>query len=105
MYMHIHNTVNMFPQNANNGHFSKMEFELFFLDLLLSYFSVKFKMFTISMYVFLFMAAPGHMDVSQLGVESEPAYATATQDPSCIFDLHHSLQQHQILNPLSKARY
>ena len=34
-----------------------------------------------------------------------PAYATATPDPSCICDLHCSLWQHQLLNPLSKARY
>ena len=36
------------------------------------------------------------------------AYATATaiamQDPSHICDLHHSSQQHQILNHLSEAR-
>ena len=32
------------------------------------------------------------------------AYATATWDLSCIYDLHCSLQQHWILNPLSKAR-
>ena len=33
------------------------------------------------------------------------AYATATAmwDLSCICDLHHSSQQQQILNPLSKA--
>ena len=30
--------------------------------------------------------------------------ATATLDPSRIFDLHHSSRQCQILNPLSKAR-
>ena len=30
--------------------------------------------------------------------------ATATQDPSLIYDLHHNSPQHQILNPLSKAR-
>ena len=30
--------------------------------------------------------------------------ATAAPDPSRIFDLHHSLQQRQILNPLSNAR-
>ena len=50
-----------------------------------------------------------HMKVPRLGVESElqlPAYttATATQDPNCMCDLHHSSLQHQILNPLSKAR-
>jgi len=34
-----------------------------------------------------------------------PAYiATAVQDPSCVCDLHHSSQQHQILNPLNEAR-
>ena len=35
-----------------------------------------------------------------------PAYtrATATQDPSCTRDLHHSSQQHWILNTLSEAR-
>ena len=30
--------------------------------------------------------------------------ATATQDLSCICDLHHSSQQHWILNPLCEAR-
>ena len=49
------------------------------------------------------------MEVPRLGVRLELqllAYATAiaTQDPSCICDLHHSSQQRQILNPLSKAR-
>ena len=34
------------------------------------------------------------------------AYTTATamRDPCRVCELHHSLQQHQILNPLSKAR-
>ena len=32
------------------------------------------------------------------------AYATATQDPSCVCDLHHSSQQCRILNPRSEAR-
>ena len=50
-----------------------------------------------------------HMEVPRLGVQLElqlPAYATATatSDPSHACDLHHSSQQHQILNPLSKAR-
>ena len=30
--------------------------------------------------------------------------ATATQDPRCVCNLHHSSRQCQILNPLSKAR-
>uniref|UniRef100_A0A8D1I8Y3 Uncharacterized protein n=1 Tax=Sus scrofa TaxID=9823 RepID=A0A8D1I8Y3_PIG len=57
----------------------------------------------------LFRAAPWHMEVPRLGVELElqlPAYATATAmpDPSCVWDLHYSSQQHRILNPLSRAR-
>ena len=49
------------------------------------------------------------MEVPRLGVQSELlllayARATATPDPSCVCDLHHSLWQCQILNPLSKAR-
>ena len=47
-----------------------------------------------------------HLEVPGLGAESElqlSAYTTATAmwDPSCICDLHHSLQQCQTLNPLS----
>ena len=50
-----------------------------------------------------------HMEVPRLGVKSElqlPAYATATatRDPSHIFDPHHSSQQSWILNPLNEAR-
>ena len=50
-----------------------------------------------------------HMEGPRLGVELElqlPAYttATATWDPSCICDLHHSSWQCWILNPLSEAR-
>ena len=50
-----------------------------------------------------------HMEVPRIGVQSElqlPAYvtATATQDPSCVCDLHHSSQQCGIPNPLSEAR-
>jgi len=49
------------------------------------------------------------MEVPRLGVESElqlPAYTTATAmgELSRICDLHHSSQQHRILNPLSKAK-
>ena len=50
-----------------------------------------------------------YMEVARLGVQSELQLlvytrATATQDPSCICDLHQSSQQHWILNPLTKAR-
>ena len=49
------------------------------------------------------------MEVPRLGVELEvqlPFYAIAIAMPdlSCVCDLHHSSQQHQLLNPLSKAR-
>ena len=49
------------------------------------------------------------MEVPRPGVQSElqpPAYPTTTamRDPSCVFHLHHSSQQHWILNPLGEAR-
>ena len=50
-----------------------------------------------------------HMEVPRLGAELELQLlacttATATQDTSHICNLHYSLQQHQILNSLIKAR-
>ena len=49
------------------------------------------------------------MEISRLGVQLELqllAYTipTAMPEPNRICDLHHSSQQHQILNPMSKAR-
>ena len=47
-----------------------------------------------------------HMEVPRLAVESElqmPAYATITQDPSWVCDLHHSSQECQILITMSEA--
>jgi len=49
------------------------------------------------------------MEVPKLGVESELqplayARATATRDPSRVWDLHHSSRQRRIVNPLSKGR-
>ena len=49
------------------------------------------------------------MEVPKLGVQLElqlPAYTTATaiSDPSHSWDLYHSWQQYQILNPLSEIR-
>ena len=53
------------------------------------------------------------MEVPRLGVESKLqllayttaiATATATLDPSRIHNLHHSLWQHQILNPLIEPK-
>ena len=65
--------------------------------------------------IFFFLAFlgphPWHMEVPRLGFELElqllaftTATATATQDPSRVCNLHHSLWQHWVLNPLSKAR-
>ena len=56
-----------------------------------------------------FRASPVVYESFWAGVQSEPqppAYATgtATWDPSCLCDLHHSSRQHWILNPLSEAR-
>ena len=50
-----------------------------------------------------------HMEVPRQGVKLElqlPAFTTATATPhlSHDHDLHQSSQQHQILDPLSKAR-
>ena len=61
------------------------------------------------LFCFFLSLHPWHMEVPRLGVESEPqlpAYttATATQDVSRVFDLHHSSGQRRILNPLSEAR-
>ena len=47
------------------------------------------------------------MEVTRLGVESELQLlgcATVTPYLTHVFDLHHSFQQHQILNPLSEAK-
>ena len=63
-----------------------------------------------SFFLFVFLGPyPWHMEVPRLGEELElqlPAYAraTATRAMSRIFDLHHSSQQCQILDPLSEAR-
>ena len=50
-----------------------------------------------------------HVEVPRLGVKSELrllayATATATWNPNQVCNLHHSSQQRQIFNPLSKAR-
>ena len=57
----------------------------------------------------LLRAVPTTHEVPRLGVKSELqllayATATATQDPSRVCNLHHSLWQCPILNPLIKAR-
>ena len=70
-------------------------------------------MFFCGVFIYLFIVFLGlhlrHMEVPRLGVESELqllAYttATATQELSCVCNLHHSSRHRQILNPLSGAR-
>ena len=66
-------------------------------------------MYVLCMYVCLFRAAPtaygGPQARGQIGAAAS-AYATttATPDLSRICNLHHSLRQCWILNPLSEAR-
>ena len=67
-----------------------------------------FYCFSFLFFVFLGLY-PRLMEVPMLGVESELqllAYTTATvtSDSSWVCDLHHSLWEHQILNPRSEAR-
>ena len=73
---------------------------------------VPFFIIYLFIYLFRFLGLHlWHMDFPRLGVELElqlldcaVATATATWDLSHIYYLHHSLRQHRILNPLSKAR-
>ena len=76
-------------------------------DLLITFHSYAY---ILVIYLFYFLGRHlRHMGVSEPGVELElqlPAYATATATPdlSLICDLHHSLCQCRILNPLIEAR-
>ena len=68
-----------------------------------------FLFFSLSLFFCFLGPHPWHMEVLRLLVELELqllafATTTAAQDPSCVWDLHHSPRQCQILNPLSKAR-
>ena len=60
-------------------------------------------------YVYFFFLGPHewHVEIPRLRIKLELhlqacATTTATPDASCICNLHHSLGQHQILNPLSR---
>ena len=66
---------------------------------------------TLCFFVVLFFRAAlagyeGSQARGQIGAVAAPAYTTGTAmpDPSCVCDLHHSLQQRWILNPLSEAK-
>ena len=64
----------------------------------------------IHIFIFIFRATPAAYESfqgrSQIRAATAPAYTTATArpDPSLVWNLHHSLWQLRILNPLSKAR-
>ena len=60
-------------------------------------------------FLFLFRAAPSTHGGSQVrgqirAVATSLHYSHSKPDLSCVCDLHHSSQQCQIFNPLSKAR-
>ena len=82
------------------------------VDLFPYYLFNVYLFFFVCLFVFFFcFLGPHlwHMEVPKLGVEMElqlPAYttATATQDPSHVWDLHRSSRQHWILNPLSRGQ-
>ena len=88
------------PQTPNMSHLPKNHRTL----------KLEGKLSVICQNVFFFFFLGLHLQhVSMLGVESElqlSVYgkATAAPDLRSICDLYHSSQQHQILNPLSKAR-
>ena len=87
MYMYIH----VYVQKNACTRIQEYSIEVFFVCL------------------FFWGHTSGNMEVPRLEAESElqlpaPTTATAMQDLSRICDLHHSSQQHQILNPPSKAR-
>ena len=80
---------------------------------ILFYFILRITTFLNFYYLFIYFCFlgphPQHMGVPRLEVKSQlqltaSATAKATQDPNRICNLHHSSQQHWILNPLSEAR-
>ena len=90
--MTVHVTEALIPTHRPWAHFSGLWTSFLFL-----FFS------------FFFLGPhPQHTEVPRLGVESDLqllayATATATPDPNLVCDLHGSLRQRSILNPLSKA--
>ena len=74
-----------------------------------SYWWPVFIMLSVFFFFFFFRAPVAYGSFQTRGIKSETqlqAYTTviAARDQSCICDLHHSSQQHQILNPQSDAR-
>ena len=62
-----------------------------------------FSFFFFCLFVFFRATPPAHGS-SQTRGPIGAATATATGDPSGVYNPHHSSPQHQILNPLSQAR-
>ena len=62
---------------------------------------LKIKFLLCLFFFFAFLGHGRHVEVPKLLVYTT---GTATPDPSCACDLHHSSQQHRILHPLSEAR-
>ena len=73
-----------------------------------TYWNFLFLFIYLFIYLIFLGPHPWHMSSQARGqigaVASGLARATAMPDLSCICELHHSSQQHQILNPLSRAR-
>ena len=94
-------TISSIPLSLNTNVIFSMRLPLTLYFILLFYYYY---------YIFCFLGLyMQHMEVPRPGVKLElqlPAYARAkaTWDLSHVCDLHHSSQQHRILNPLSKAR-
>ena len=85
-----------------------MTFLLFFFFFLFMA-ALSLWIFDSSLFFFLFRLYLEHLEVPMLGVELQLqllayAPATAIPDPSRVYVLHHSSQQHRILKPLSMAR-
>ena len=94
MFLNLHSSVPFMSPFSN--HFSEAA-------------AKAFCHFFLFCFVFCFLGLhPPHMEVPRTGVESELqplalTTATATPDPSSIFDLYHNSWQHWIPDPLSKA--
>ena len=79
--------------------------DFMFLQVLIFSFFFLFFLFFFCVFLGLYLL---HMETPRLGVELELQLlacttAMATPDPSWIFDLYHSSQQHRNLNPRSEA--
>ena len=104
------NTSQVLNPLSHNGNSKRLFFKfLYFLSKGNTVNSVSENPFYLFIYFVFLGLQLWLLEVPRLGVELELqllAYAitTATPDPRCVCDLHHSSWQCQILDPLSKAR-